>query len=51
MKFGWLLIGVVITILIFIFIPGLFDKLVSIVKHVIGIVQSLIDGGSLNVCY
>jgi len=48
MKFGWLLLGVVITILIFIFIPGLFDKLVSVVKSVIHIIQSLMDGGALN---
>ena len=40
---GWIILGIIIAICIFLFVPGLFDMLVTIVQWLIHAASSLVQ--------
>jgi uncharacterized membrane protein required for colicin V production len=43
---GWIIIGIIIAICIFLFVPGLFDALVSVVSWLVHAVTGLFTYGN-----
>jgi len=48
MRMGWLIVGIVIAVLLFLFFPGLFHALVSGIKSIINFLGHMVEQGNLT---